>query len=205
MRRSERVGTADGFTVKPRISARSSPPRHSAAAAFSRLARADRPPQVGAVGEAVERGGEGGLVVGLDDQRPVVLGDDRRRRRRPRSPPPAARPPSPRPARSGIARCPTTRRKCRNGRSSAPDRRGSPASAAAPRRPRARASAAIRSLSGPSPTITSRAALWVMAAKARTSRGRFLTARSPATVPITTSPGLPLEARDRARLRAARR
>ena len=67
--------------------------------------------------------------------------------------------------------------------------------------PRARASAAIRSLSGPSPTITSRAALWVIAAKARTSRGRFLTARNPATVPITTSPGRPLEAGDRARLR----
>jgi hypothetical protein len=54
--------------------------------------------------------------------------------------------------------------------------------------PAVRASAAMRSLSGPSPTMIRHACRLFMAAKARTSRGRFLTARRPATVPITISP-----------------
>ena len=49
------------------------------------------------------------------------------------------------------------------------------------------ASATILSFSGPSPTITS-LTLSPAAAHARTSLGRFLTARNPATVPTTTSP-----------------
>src|SRR5688500_12828222 len=42
------------------------------------VAAADRAPEVGALGEAVESGRKSGFITSIDDQRPIVGGDDRR-------------------------------------------------------------------------------------------------------------------------------
>ena len=157
-------GTANRLPVKPPHSARSSPfhqipprPFRDWPAPIARL-RSGRSARLSSAAANAASSSR------LDDQRRCP----RRRspgRRRPRSPPPAAPPPSPRSARSEIARCPTTRAKMSNWPIQRAGSARKPGISTRAATPFARASAAIRSLSGPSPTMTSRACRSVIAAE----------------------------------------